>query len=342
MLPRQTSRTFITASLAPGTRSEPKITSQEFLNSFLDYGCWLRPIAARAHVRTFETSNSSELERLAALGALYQLLGAVVEDAFTTFVAWSLWASDKNRSLPDIVGRLSLRFKPAKAPSDAYVEEVVRKLDGGGKRLDVHPREYLSLLLRLDDDELPRAIGIPWNRHPSTKLVPNRERHQWDQLPHLVREVIRPLVEPKGELLTACYNKIKHGPQLVVDDMGRAAAARGHGSEQAMSFAGTRSIRLLLHGGRTQETPDEFAVGVRVAPFLIPDVANVRRLYFQQLVHTTNALCGLGTWLYNTTFVDARRPFAHQEASVQRILEEQRVHLHQTFSPAQPVGTLWS
>src|SRR4249919_3511248 len=107
--PERTTRTFISTSLAPGPTSEPNLTSKEYLSSFLEYACWLRPLSARGHLQVLEDKQSRELEKLAALTSFAQLAGQITEDAMTTYVAWSIWSHDKDRSLPDILKRLSMR-----------------------------------------------------------------------------------------------------------------------------------------------------------------------------------------------------------------------------------------
>ena len=45
--------TYLAASLARGPIAEPSVTSQEYLDSFLEFGCWLRPLAAWQHLNYY-------------------------------------------------------------------------------------------------------------------------------------------------------------------------------------------------------------------------------------------------------------------------------------------------
>lgn len=333
MFPNNTTKTLLSASLAPGPKPEAPIINEQFLNSFLDYGCWFRSVAAYTHLQTLERTDAHTIERLAALTAFYQLAGQAIEDALTNLIAWTIWADDKNQVLPDIFERLSLRFSiPEKPVEGGYLSIIKSKFRGTRKRVELYPREYLRALLEFPDTELPILLGIEWKRDPSVKLVPPKLRPVWDRLPNIIRETIRPLTTSGGALLAACYNKVKHGPQLVVTRPIEAVLSRGHTidnieSEQASAL----SVRLLMDGARTQENSEEVTKNIRVAPFLIDDRSNVRRWYFQQLVHNASALFTIGEWIFNSTYKDRKRDFGVPNEFVLRIVTEQTQHFRSTF-----------
>ena len=160
------------------------------------------------------------------------------------------------------------------------------------------------------DDDLPRIFGVNWKKHPSVKLVPRDQRPIWDRMGYYIRSYLDPLVNPKGELLASCHNKIKHGPQLVVMSPAPAASGRGLVIDANDGPLSETTIRLLLRGARTQETLEEAEHNVRIAPFLPLDAQNLRRWYFQQIVHTSIALYTHGTWVFNTTFITRKRSLA--------------------------------
>ncbi|EKS9883922.1 hypothetical protein BTK96_000826 [Burkholderia pyrrocinia] len=324
----------MTATLGPGPIAEPAITSKQFLDSFLEYGCWLRPLAAWSHLQAFERKNARELESLASLGSFYQLAGQVVEDALTMLVAWSIWGSDKQESLPDIVERLQLRLSASsKSPIGlGYVESIQQKISKTSKRVDVHPREYLGELLTRKDDALPGSFGIAWKRNPSVKLIPKNVLPIWQNLAHFIRDGITPLLDSRGSLLAACYNKIKHGPQVVVCSPLDIARSRGLEVRPDDLPLKNLSIRLLLKGSRVQETDEEQEAAERIAPFLFDDADNMRRWFFQQIIHTTNLLHAVGTFAFNTNYIDSKRHFSVSRAEVVEMIESQGNHLKRTFS----------
>ncbi len=333
MFPSKTTKTFLSISLAAGPNPEDPISNEQFLSSFLDYGCWFRSVAAHVHLQTLERTDAQPIERLAALTAFYQLAGQAVEDVLSNLIAWTIWADDKNQSLPDIFDRLSLRFNiPEKPIDDKYIAVIKKKFRETRKRVDLHPREYLRALLEFSDAELPILLGIVWKRNPSVKLVPSKFRQLWDRLPKFIRGTIRPLTTDSGALLAACYNKVKHGPQLVVSRPIDGALGRGHSIEDIeRDQASTLSVRLLMDGARTQETTEETKDSIRVAPFLIDDRSNIKRWYFQQLVHTASALYTIGTWIFNTTYKDKKRGSGAPNEFVHKIVTEQGLHLKNTF-----------
>ena len=156
------------------------------------------------------------------------------------------------------------------------------------------------------------------------------QKPMWDKLGSVIRETIRPLTDRKGVLLASTYNKIKHGPQIMVMPISDALKRRGY-------QAGTLpeelklSVRALLAGSDVQETDDELAAGVRRAPFLVDDAANMKRWFNQQMVHNVNALYVLGTWLFNSNFQDEKRAWGSAHAEIRELVHDQRIHLERTF-----------
>jgi hypothetical protein len=334
MFPHDSTKTFLSASLAPGPKSEQPISNEQFLTSYLDVACWLRMLSARQCLSVVEDATSPKLEKLAAITAFYQTAGLVVEDALSMYVAWSLWTLDKSKLLPDILERVSLRLRePSSALSPTYAKETQAKYVGSNKRLDVYARTYLMQLMRTHDDDLPRVFGVNWKKHPSVKLVAQHQRPTWDRMGYFFRGCLDPLVNPKGALLASCYNKIKHGPQLVVMSLASAALDRGLEINAEDGPESDTTIRLLLSGARTQETQEEAENNVRSAPFLLLDTENLRNWYFQQIVHISNALYIHGTWIFNTTFITRKRSQAIISDEVKKIILEYGKYLDGTFRP---------
>jgi hypothetical protein len=332
MFPQRTTKTYLSASLAIGPRAEQSISNEQFLNSYLDVACWLRLLSSRQYLSVVEDHSSSRLGRLAALASFYQTAGLIVEDALTILVAWSLWALDKSRLIADILDRVSLRLsEPHVTLPPTYARMIQDKYVKTDKRLDVYARAYLTELMTVSDADLPSTFAVNWKRHPSVKLVPKDQRPMWDRLGYDMRNGIAPLLDPKGALLASCYNKIKHGPQLILMSPLSGQLNRGFEVDSESAVQSEPTIRLLLRGARTQETPEEQRDNVRIAPFLVLDAQNIRRWHFQQIVHTINVLYIIGTWIFNTTFIGTKRSMAITSPEVELIFREQAEHLHRTF-----------
>jgi hypothetical protein len=289
-------------------------------------------ISARQQLGILEDKSSGELEKIAALALFYQIAGMVVEDALSTYVGWSVWSKNKAALIPDILERLSLRLsEPPKAVSATYPGEIFEKFSVTEKRVDVYARAYLSEVTKASDFDLPASFGINWKRNPSVKLVAKDELPMWNSLGPYMRECINPLMNAKGALLAMCNNKIKHGPQVLVASIAEAGISRGFNLDQVTDAATLKTIRLLPNGSRVQETDDEFSNHIRAAPFLLMDAANMRRWFFQHIVHTANSMYIHGTWLYNTNFQDEKRPLSKIPNEAMRIIKEQGPHLNRTF-----------
>jgi len=265
MFPAETTRTLLTATLISGEKMEPDIATKAYLESFLEYGCWLRPLVAYEHLQIFENPDSSTLQRMSSLMLFYQIFGQVFEDALTNYVAWSLWALDKDQSLPNIIGKLALRMSEPRSPIESgHIKDAYEQAKKGGKRINVYARAYLDELLRDRDSSVAIRIGINWKKFPSVKLVPKCMKPLWDDLDNRIRDGIEYLTDKKGALLATCYNKIKHGPQLIIMNPSIVAENRGLLDEK-MEFPNEHMIRLLCKGARVQETHEELNSSPNIA-----------------------------------------------------------------------------
>lgn len=148
------------------------------------------------------------------------------------------------------------------------------------------------------------ALGIPWKEVPSVKLVPKDQIPLWKALPHLSKEMLRTLADRKSILLATSYNKLKHGPQMVVmSPYQRAVEQRGlpETPESARGQIDVLHVRLLFDGARTQETQSDLDESTRVAPFLIhqPDVIEGVMINHATAAHSMRMLA---YWLYRCVF----------------------------------------
>lgn len=325
-------RLFLSVSVAPGPTPEPPIDNRAFLQSYLDLGVWLRVVAAATQLDILRSKQSSRIQKLSALSVFYQQAGLQAEDTLSNLVAWSVWSHDRSQTLADLLHRTSLRLSqcPSSLRSDNYALSVRDSFLQSAKRVEIYAQEYLRSLASVPDPKLPALFGIPWKRHPSVYSVRPNQRKWWDMLPATLRQLIDVLGGRNSDLLASCYNKMKHGPQMVFADPTDVAGARGH--PQALPTGRIEpSIRLLLKGARTQETNEEFDKSTRVAPFLYGDSENARRWLFESFLHTAIVMSACGTWIFNFNFPDARRELFPGDPFVGSLFRDQAEYLRRAF-----------
>jgi hypothetical protein len=334
-IPKHTHRLYLSWNLVPGPFPEPSVTNKDFLGSFLDAGVWIRTANAAGQLKTLRSPETSPIEKISALAGFYQQAGLQAEDTVSNVIAWSAWAREPSLSIANLLDRVSLRTsRPREQLTDNYFEFVIQKLVSSHKRVDIDVREYASSLLSIPEPDLPAALGIPWKRDPSIKYVPRPQRKSWDSLPHAIKDSLKIHLGPNSQLLASSYNRIKHGPQLIVTGALPAIQARGlpHDGYDAKDPMVTRpTIRLLLDGSRTQETQEEISASQRVAPFLYAEPDNARRWLFQSIMHSANFLSMIGTWIFNHRFPESPRSFGVSDPFLASLVSEQQMHLERTF-----------
>ena len=132
--------------------------------------------------------------------------------------------------------------------------------------------------------------------------------------------------------LTAAYNKLKHGPQLVVQNPVDRAKRFGNSSDAAEELARHDSfdkpgIRMLFDGANINSKPTNPSVK-SIAPFLINDEAAARKLFFGTMVHHANLLSLLVKMqiaLYRKKHIN----LDNLDPAVLRIVGEQRRYTEQ-------------
>ena len=322
LIPLNTGKLFTTLTLRPGPVAEPSISSETFLRSYLEAGLWLRCLGAQHHVRTLAASQSTRLARFAASAGIYTQLGLATEDALAMLVAWSLWVRDRSDNLPDLVYRINLRMSHELANYTAKEIEDIRGKAVSGKKINVDGRRYLkSLRDGVGERDLPQLFGIRLHPHPSVKLVPKSETLSRRMLPRIIAENLEVLTDFRSAMSSACYNKLKHGPQLIVDKPSAAAMRMGHSAEEYHAFRDLELIRLLLCGSKVSITEEEIANGERSAPFLLDDPDNARRLMDRAVVAPAVFMWTLGRYIYGTVFVGRQLPTRPADDGLVEMLE---------------------
>lgn len=298
-------RTYTTLSLPSGPNPEPAVTSEAFLKSFLTTGVWLRAFALESHAKVLANPNTSRLQKLAASVAVYQQIGLAVEDAIVTLVAWSLWARHNDLNLADLYSRISLRLVPSPKQLDAQdLDDFRQKIRNG--RAIIDGRAYLRALTNdLTDIELPALFGVGWKKHPSVHLVQGMDDQKaWAAMPWTLREHIKLLINPKSEITTICLNKIKHGPQVMLDSPREIGMKRGFSNIRVENAdpANLQLVRVLTQGSRTQELESEVAQKTHVAPFILDDPHNAYRWLNGPVMDLPMFFFLFGRWLLKMRF----------------------------------------
>ena len=286
--------------LLPTTQPEPPISNQDFLQSLVSYGCWPRIVAANNNRITLCDAASTELERYAAISSFYENVGMLIEDVVSGLVIWPAWAQDRGSCLADMNERLIISDgQDHKDKSRPYREEIAESLaKKTTKRVRVNPSLYLSSVFELTDEQIVRWLGIPWKHNPSVKMVPRSGLDQWHRLPNTIGDLRRMLSE-NSQLIVSCYNKLKHGPQLVISSVRDALLARG--DKNGHRLADTKYVRLLFDGAKTENGGE-----LHVAPFLFHQPYCVNAVFHQCVWPLAVTYWGLASWLLCTHFTKGK------------------------------------
>ena len=285
-------------NLDPSGMDEPNITNDEFLDSLHTVGVWLRVLAAHDSLARYASGDSTSVQRLAALSNIYLQLGAQLEDQAVALIAFSVWSKNRDLVLPNLFSRIFVRHS-GKPTICSQIEVTQNRLmnDRSGN-VGVNQRAFFQEVANMTDAQIVEFfLGYKWRAKPSVKLVPSRHIQVWRSLPGELRRIAASYHDHKHiPRFTAAYNKLKHGPQLVLQnpmDRARRFANPLDLTSQLPQFAALDKlgVRLLFSGARTQrERTDENVTSV--APFLLDDERAVNKLFFGTMVYQA-ALCSL-------------------------------------------------
>lgn len=298
-------KTPILLRFAKAAQDEPPVSSQDFLRSYYEYGARLRIVPAFDLYNKLRTQPLTRFERFSVTAALYQTIGMMHEDFTVTLFAWAAWAKNRPCRLADIYKQtfLTTAEQPS-PPGQPYHEQCIAAQAASSKAVRVNPHQFLTSLGALSGEALLNALGIPWTDYPPVELVPNERRKEWKLLPSIFKDVVEAASGESGALLTISYNKLKHGPQMVVMNPHAVAIdRRGFTAEQMKDYptADEPFIRLLFDGSRTQEESGEMDAGQRVAPFLIHHPAALEEVTIN-VIANAHSMGVLAQWLYRCVF----------------------------------------
>jgi hypothetical protein len=284
-------------------KSDP-ISNLEMLSSYARFGVWLRHGLAFQQLNKLQTS-TDWYERLLATATFYSALGALIEDVAATLLAFMTLEKNGEVRLADILYQTSFTKDKKAIASKAYVEQIVLKLAAGERaKVDII---CLAESLRLwRPQEVLFMLGLPWNKNPSVKLVrTDREREFWMILPEsLKRNIIERLGSPEVLRLCIAYNKIKHGPQLVLTDLQQflnALAGGGLGKEVSEvsdkikdGGQSTETLRILFEGANTALASDASSPPT----MFLDDHAYIVGHSFESIIHPlAKTMFQLANWI---------------------------------------------
>ena len=314
-------------NLGPSGMDEPCITNDEFLDSLHAIGVWLRVLSAHDSLTRFASRDSTRVQRLAALSNIYLQLGAQLEDEAITLIAFSVWSKNRDLVLADLFSRIFVRLRGTRT-TGSQIKIVHEKLtnDRTGS-VHVDQRAFFQEVSKMTDAQIIEFfLGYRWRAQPSVRLLPSRHIEVWKNLPGELHRIAGSFHD-EGHVprITAAYNKLKHGPQLVLqnplDRARRFASPRDLAAELAQYESLDKlGVRLLFSGARTQREPTDASVA-SIAPFLLDDERAVNKLFFGTMVYQAS-LCSLlvkmQIALYRKTLIDLDDP----DDGIARIVEQ--------------------
>jgi len=285
-----------------GPIKEPPVSNELFLESFVRFGVWVRILAAYEHYKTIINSEMGSPSRFSAIIALYQLLGMLYEDATANLVSWAAWAKNRNLLLADLHQKIFLTEKQVSEKTGLvyHAEANDKLLQRNNKSVGINARLYFGSLTNLSGKETLEWLGIPWKRQPSVKLVPRKLWSEWETFPMRTGEFIKFLADEPKSLITASYNKLKHGPQMAIMNI-REIAVRGRGFPEdkvKLTVLEGECVRLLFDGARTQEHENEYGASKRVAPFLLHHPDYIDKMFWDVMVYIALQSWELGYYLF--------------------------------------------
>ena len=270
---------------------EPRVSNNEFLDSLDAIGVWLRVLCAYDSLKCFTSPDSTSTQPLASLSNIYLQLGAQMEDQAVSLIAFSVWSQNRDLVLADLFSRIFLR-RQSTSTRESQIALVHDKLKNAESRtVPVDQRAFFHEVAEMSDAEIVQFfLGYRWRSQPSVNLVPKLHIEAWRKLPGEFRRIASSFQEEKhGLRITAAYNKLKHGPQLIIQNPVDRAKQFANSSELTQQLTRYKSfdkpgIRLLFAGSKTQPEPADSVSG-SIAPFLIDDIGAVNKLFFETMVH---------------------------------------------------------
>jgi hypothetical protein len=133
-------------------------------------------------------------------------------------------------------------------------------------------------------------------------MVPRSADAKWHKLPRMMA-MLQTKLNEKCPLVVTCYNKLKHGPQMVISRIRDALLTRGHKNADLLSD--TKYVRLLFQGAMTENGSE-----LLIAPFLLHQPYCVNGVFYEQMLPMAIAYWSLASWSLCTQFTKSEFKFA--------------------------------
>jgi hypothetical protein len=287
--------------------NEPRISNREFLLSYIKFAAWLRLVSAHEQLELLKSSKLDQLRRMAAVATIYEKVGMQMEDLASTFVAWACRARNKDLLLADLLNRIII-VKDAKASGttgELYADECVEELCAGSHRVRVDLARFFGEVSAKTAVECLRMIGLSWKQVPSVQIARGGELVIWKKLPAALKALVSQLADRSTGGLSALFNKIKHGPQVVVVDLLHAFSKipgwTGH-DRLAESFRaaeiGGETLRVLLDGANTKSSSGAISATV----FIDDWVPAIEQTVYRTMFPPTKTMWWIACWIAKVEF----------------------------------------
>lgn len=305
---------------------ESKLSNEAYLESYIRFGAWLRLVTAYEQLELLKTSGLEALRRMSAVVATYQQVGMLLEDLATSFVAWTVWARQPAAFIADVLGRISL-VREDKADKSLvnveYVEARLRLLTDRLGVVRIEPARFFAGVHALGGREALALMGLDWKHTPSVKVAKDGLLlDQWRKLPASMEFLAHLLSHNGATELGSIFNKAKHGPQLVVEDLMERLREMGVTDSQLTSMRKgvdpslpNETVRILFRGANLSQQED----GTRSTTYLDDYVPAIEQVVYRQMYMPTKAMWLVANWI-------ARRKFAREwtePSHIHRELESQ-------------------
>jgi hypothetical protein len=277
-------RTTYCVHVERGELPEGAISNEAFVRSLYQYGIWLRPFAARDHLANAVSATDGSVPRIASAAGFYTQLAAQTEDAESLFIAFAAWRNDRTALLADILDRIQIVDAPtSRIDGQAAFDAALKRLLQTTKRVRVDRRSAMEFLTALPAARLIEVLGVPWRPKPSVQLFSARVQNDLARFPEQLKHVMSLHCDYARANLDASHNKIKHGPQVVIDSIQQCAMRRNIAG-LPLQLPNRSMLRILLSGARTEQSDLEDHSRLSPAPFLNDDPSALLKLFHRTMM----------------------------------------------------------
>lgn len=285
---------------------ESPLENRVFLDSYVRFTCWLRLVTAFEQIVLLENPKLETTRRLSAVAAFHHQVGLQREDLACMAIGCLAHGKDQALRIPDILSRVSFSSDPVKA--QAYLRQQIALLGSGTKKVRINAQSFFTDMVNFKGTELIELMGIKWRYVPSVKTARGRRLELWRQLPENIHFLASHLAEECGPLMSSMFNKIKHGPQVVIADMNeyRKSLLEIYSAETVTDLLsqwdGTHeAVRVLFKGSHLADTEDSNDLPTI---FLEHRLAAMKKLLFNAIFPATQGLWILVNFLRMQLYED--------------------------------------